>query len=66
MIDVKFEFDDDNLKRAVQDAFDDYVDNEGVDYECPGCGSSIVIKTGENVCPDCGFVINVEKGELQL
>lgn len=65
MVNFELEFDETALRSAVQDAFDDYVDNEGVDYECPGCGCALTVRTGDNRCPECGFVIVVEKGQLQ-
>lgn len=63
---VEFEFDMDALKRVAQEAFDEQVDKKGVEYDCPECGETYVIRTGDNPCPKCGFVITVEKGELRL
>jgi DNA-directed RNA polymerase subunit RPC12/RpoP len=41
------------------------VDTKGVEYKCPGCGTKITIKSGDNICPKCGFHIHVEKGQLK-
>lgn len=54
------------LRDAVNEAVDDFLENTGVEYECPECCSPIVLKIGQNVCDTCGFVINAEKGEVEL
>lgn len=63
---VEIEWDEDALRDAVQGAFEEHLATEGFGYECPECGSSLILTTGENTCPKCGFVINAVPGELEL
>lgn len=62
----KVEFDSEALKRAMLETAEKFVEEEGIEYECPECGTSYKIKTGENPCPSCGFVIVVGMGEPEL
>lgn len=63
---ISFEWDEKAFKNTVQDAFEEHLATEGVEYDCPNCEAVVVIKTGKNYCHNCGQEIIATAEKLQL
>ncbi len=53
-----------DLEKEINQVAADAI-NDGIEYECPNCSKTIMIKPGKNVCPHCGQIINLDDSNLQ-
>lgn len=66
MVNEDFDVDlGDALQDLLDEAFEEHVEDEYFEYECPECGKMIPISAGISQC-ECGFVLRTQINKLEF
>lgn len=57
---VKFEFNEDAIRKAAIDAAKEQAKSMKFDVECPHCHATVNVPSGKHPCPKCGKTIDLK------